>query len=136
MAKILPQGSNVNLNLEDPYSKLMNNLNVISKLQNISNTAKTNRANRDSSFQNNLTLVNGLISRAENSQDLDYAQNILGNLTNNSDNPNLEILQNITNQNLVKSKVKFDNILSLGNDIGNTIYKKHEFWFLSFLLLS
>lgn len=128
MAKILPQGSNVNLNLEDPYSKLMNNLNVISKLQNISNTAKTNRANRDSSFQNNLTLVNGLISRAENSQDLDYAQNILGNLTNNSDNPNLEILQNITNQNLVKSKVKFDNILSLGNDIGNTIYKKHEFW--------
>lgn len=129
MAKIVPEGSStVNLNLKDPYGSLMENLNVISKLQNISNTAKANRENKNKETLNNLSLVNGLIEKATSQQDLDFARNMYTNLQGDLNNDHLETYGLVTAQNLNKSSESFTNISNLGNEIGDAIYKKHSVW--------
>ena len=120
MAKIVPQGSVVNMGITDPMDRLNQVLETVSRFQNLAANQQVARAKRETAQVNSLGLINGLIDKANDGEDLEYAENVLNSLdTNYFSNPDTEILHDLTNKNLTDAKFSFESVTNSGNEIAN-----------------
>ena len=120
MAKIVPQGNVVNMGFSDPMDRLNQVLETVSRFQNLAANQQVARAKRETTQVNSLGLINGLIDKANDGEDLEYAENVLNSLdTNYFSNPDTEILYDLTNKNLTDAKGSFESITNSGNEIAN-----------------
>ena len=130
MAKVLPAGTNVNLNLgQDSYTKLMNTLNVIGRIQGITGNISANKAKQDTSFMNSLIALNSQIDKADDLGDLDFVTNQFNNIDpNNITNDNIKLIYDVTQKNITDSKKSFNNISNLGNELGSIMTQQYDIY--------
>ena len=130
MAKVLPAGTNVNLNLgQDSYTKLMNTLNAVGRLQNIAGNMSANKAKQDTSLMNSLIAINNQIDKADDTGDLEFVSNQLNNINpNDITNDNVKMVYDIAEKNLSDSNQSFSDISNLGNELGSIMTQQYDIY--------
>ena len=130
MAKVLPAGTNVNLNLgQDSYTKLMNTLNAVGRLQNIAGNISANKAKQDTSLMNSLIAINNQIDKADDTGDLEFVSNQLNNINpNDITNDNVKMVYDIAEKNLSDSNQSFSDISNLGNELGSIMTQQYDIY--------
>lgn len=128
MAKVLPAGTNVNLNLgQDSYTKLMNTLNVVGRLQGIAGNISANKAKQDTTLMNSLIAINSQIDKADDIGDLEFVSNQLNDINpNNITNDNVKMVYEIAEKNLSDSNQSFSDISNLGNELGSIMTQQYD----------
>ena len=120
MAKTVTQGSVVNMGTTNPMDKLNQALETLSRFQSLASNQQAIRAKKETTQVNSLGLINGLIDKANDGEDLEYAQNVLNSLDMNYfSSPDTEMLYELTNKNLTDAKGSFESITNSGNEIAN-----------------
>ena len=126
MARILPKGATVDMGIEDPLDKLNRVLNVVSRVQNISQNYQQSQLRKDKSLLTSLTAVGNFAANAKNSEDLEYAQGLFNQL-NQADarTDSTRLIFGATERELNTKKQRFDGIQISGQNVANSFNTQH-----------
>lgn len=126
MARILPKGATVDMGIEDPLDKLNRVLNVVSRVQNISQNYQQSQLRKDKSLLTSLTAVGNFAANAKNSEDLEYAQGLFNQL-NQADarTDSTRLIFGATERELNTKKQRFDSIQISGQNVANSFNTQH-----------
>jgi len=122
MATIVPPGVNINQRTEDPFDRL---LKLISVGSSIAGQMRANQDRRNTSDLNTLTTIGKMYGNANDSADLSFAKQYIGDMKY-SNNPGVNIIKEELSRQIDEKDAVFSNIQSSGNELAGMITKGND----------
>ena len=120
MARILPQGANVNLQTENPMDRLMKLIQTASSVQNIFAQGRQQQQLNEREALASLTVVSNLIGQSDDPSDIDYAENIY-NAIDHTGSGAYDSTYKAVGKSISDTKQSYSQIQSIGDEVASFV---------------